>query len=764
MRPVLLGLPRQSVRPSRLGSLDHGGGSQRAAAVGGFLVTGPGKILRARRARPPLGRRSENQFSKRDSWLVGALHTKAGAFSRPTNAPLSFLGIWDHSSRLQWGHNRCQTHAGNSPGNSGHTPPDLQALERGRRHFGARGGNPPRWCKSSLPKRPGCLVEGLQARDLPLSKGKSKVLIDGTDKLKQALLQQLEVLGIDECDTARNVGADLQLGRRRRALVVKGRLARAAKRTKRVRQLRKAGAHTRNLTLTARMQGCFGVPRFWASLRHSSNPSESTRPKPHMLAQPRTKTATTMLASRPGSLGQKTSIRHFDIIDKSFWAWGSVISSGRGVAPRTQGPPFVLTLLRLGWSAQSARHLTSHSGTKIDLLAVAPKTVRMWVDQASLLWSDSSAHWNQSKGPLFWEAIRPLLVSGKLDGVVTLASERAGPSWSREASGGKGLRGSGARTTAAASCATKDQAPCSTAATSAQPCRQKEICTFHRSCARRHVLWELDTGNSLHMAFFLTLAPFCQLVLQNVLARFCGTTGPQTGFWRGTFSRTAPRRAAVRCDVLAGQWWRSTMWGTSRRLRMGRYRATFCQGRPLEMARTSQQPWQGTSRWIRSLCTSTAKVPSRQSMGQSTKPWEPKAPEHTSGTGFWFPTTRSGRSRSRVMRHSATWRRGALPTCAKGETTLQTPSPRKEQTHTNPLFRVAKTVVACASLAKQAARWAAEAHVLLRSRGWNDTRAAAPRSRVRPPRLKRKRHMEIAAPTSGQVCDWLSPVVPTRFL
>ena len=36
------------------------------------------------------------------------------------------------------------------------------------------------------------LVECLQARDLPLSKGKSKVLIDGPDKLKHALLQQLE--------------------------------------------------------------------------------------------------------------------------------------------------------------------------------------------------------------------------------------------------------------------------------------------------------------------------------------------------------------------------------------------------------------------------------------------------------------------------------------------------------------------------------------------------------------------------------------------
>ena len=56
------------------------------------------------------------------------------------------------------------------------------------------------------------LVEDLQARHLPNSKGKSKVLVDGTDKLKQGLLRQLDLLGIDKCDTARNVGADLQPG------------------------------------------------------------------------------------------------------------------------------------------------------------------------------------------------------------------------------------------------------------------------------------------------------------------------------------------------------------------------------------------------------------------------------------------------------------------------------------------------------------------------------------------------------------------------
>ena len=57
-----------------------------------------------------------------------------------------------------------------------------------------------------------------------------------------------------------------------------------------------------------------------------------------------------------------------------------------------------------------------------------------------------------------------------------------------------------------------------------------------------------------------------------------------------------------------------------------------------------------------------------------------------------------------------------------------------------PAFRVARTVVACASLAKQA------------------------RPRARPPRARLKRTRQASAElASGQVCDWLSPIVPTRF-
>ena len=128
-----------------------------------------------------------------------------------------------------------------------------------------------------------------------------------------------------------------------------------------------------------------------------------------------------------------------------------------------------------------------------------------------------------------------------------------------------------------------------------------------------------------------------------------------------------------------------------------------------------------------------------------------RGPEHTSGRGSWFPTT-SGRPRSRVTRQ----RDGRTShLCKRGSDFADTFAKKVADAH-KLAFRVAKTVVACASLAKQAARWAAQAHVLLRFRGWDDTRAAAPRSRPPRARLKRKRRKEIAAPASGQVCDFLS--------
>ena len=49
-----------------------------------------------------------------------------------------FLGLWDHSSRLQRRDERSQTDVGNSPGNRDNPGPNVQALECCRRHFGTR--------------------------------------------------------------------------------------------------------------------------------------------------------------------------------------------------------------------------------------------------------------------------------------------------------------------------------------------------------------------------------------------------------------------------------------------------------------------------------------------------------------------------------------------------------------------------------------------------------------------------------------------------
>ena len=134
--------------------LHHGGGSKGAAAFGGFPVTRFGKVLRARRARPPLGRRPKHQFSHAIFGLLVRFMRRL-AFSRHLQVRhFSFLGLWDHSSRLQWGHNGglmlatlLETVAARLPTyRLWNVVDDISGHEAGR-----------------------LLVEGLQARDLPLS-------------------------------------------------------------------------------------------------------------------------------------------------------------------------------------------------------------------------------------------------------------------------------------------------------------------------------------------------------------------------------------------------------------------------------------------------------------------------------------------------------------------------------------------------------------------------------------------------------------------
>ena len=88
-----------------------------------------------------------------------------------------------------------------------------------------------------------------------------------------------------------------------------------------------------------------------------------------------------------------------------------------------------------------------------------------------------------------------------------------------------------------------------------------------------------------------------------------------------------------------------------------------------------------------------------------------------SGAGCLAPTTRSRQSRSRAARRRWTCRRGVPLADVFSKKAADTPKLR---------LRVARTVLALAltALGKQAARWAAEAHVVLHAPGWDDTLAA----------------------------------------
>ena len=99
-----------------------------AAAVGGLLVSGFGQVLRTRREEDRI-----TSFPRRLMACWCASYEGWRFLEADKCATFPILG-----SRLQWRHHGSQVDVGHSPGNSGNTSPDLQALERGRRHFGAR--------------------------------------------------------------------------------------------------------------------------------------------------------------------------------------------------------------------------------------------------------------------------------------------------------------------------------------------------------------------------------------------------------------------------------------------------------------------------------------------------------------------------------------------------------------------------------------------------------------------------------------------------
>ena len=165
------------IEPSEpTGSLDDGGGGEGAAASLGGL----GKVLRA------LARRPLEKATTATTLMLATLANRVNA------------------------------------------APVLQVLERRRRHFGARGWVPEDGLDTHS-RGSHALGGGPPGAQPTALGGKSKVLIDGLDKLKYGLFRQLDAQGI--------------------------------------RQLRGEGAHTRNLTLTGSNGGVLWGARMFIRVR-----------------------------------------------------------------------------------------------------------------------------------------------------------------------------------------------------------------------------------------------------------------------------------------------------------------------------------------------------------------------------------------------------------------------------------------------------------------------------------------------------------------
>ena len=188
-------------------------------------------------------------------------------------------------------------------------------------------------------------------------------------------------------------------------------------------------------------------------------------------------------------------------------------------------------------------------------------------------------------------------------------------------------------------------------AASARPCRPSRTCTSHRRCGRRCGPLSHHSGNSSLMAFSPVLPQFCQLVHSRVHAQFCGTVRSQTGSWKGTFPRTALLRAVAVDDV--------------GNLKAAGYGPVPCDVLPGQTSRDGEDHGAAVAGII-TMDRLTLHIDCADTIatvnGPRCKALGAGASEHTSGAGFWFPTKRSGLSRSRATPPCATWRRSALPT------------------------------------------------------------------------------------------------------
>ena len=343
---LFLGLPGQGVRSRGLGALDHGGGSTGAPAVGGFAAFGLGQVLRARWARSPLGGGPQNRLPKATAGqLVRFLRRLAFIGSRQVcNFPSYVFGTILRgcsgattaaklmlATLLETVTSRLPTYK------LWNVVDDISGHVAGS----------PGWFRSPLPQRPGSWWWAYRPP-------RASPRIPSTARTSSS-----------RATVGGALGRRVRFGTQRGGRFAAGQAAAGARRQgaagegckeNEARQAAAQGRCTHQQAYPHWLEcwGCRGVPRFWASLQHSSKPSESMRPKPLVGSVVERKRPQPWVAhdQASGAKNIDPATRHHRQVVLA-WAtgvWegtpyrprcegplpGSVTSSGRGAAPPTR--------------------------------------------------------------------------------------------------------------------------------------------------------------------------------------------------------------------------------------------------------------------------------------------------------------------------------------------------------------------------------------------------------------------------------------------
>ena len=279
------------------------------------------------------------------------------------------------------------------------------------------------------------LIIGLRQLKLPLSLTKSAYMAS-SKPLAARLDKMWKKYRIPRKLSIRNLGTDSGGGSRRSTRTSDSRLTEALRRPARLQRLRAAGAKTQLVhaagPLAQAMWNSSAVGYPEGKLRQLRVATARARGR----FPPGTSVGLRLSAWRVPPSSEPAARHHKQVIrDWATAVWdnypalealqialqGSKAKLNRSQRPwqSAAGPAavYILVLERLGWQAPAARTVITHTGRELDLRRISPAALGTLAVEATQHWSDRQAtaaiSSPQQGFQIFWDALRPLL-AGKL--------------------------------------------------------------------------------------------------------------------------------------------------------------------------------------------------------------------------------------------------------------------------------------------------------------------------------------------------------------